>query len=302
MAICRLLNHRFTSCIFTISILFQISACDTAQFADAVAGNLVSSDSSNSATSSLTPDEFLREPDHNATILNGADTTATNNTNDSIATTASSISRQSTTDDIMYSYFSDLSDAKPLNNAVLEQRTVYMFTNSSLYTQIRYYCCKRFDDDGNSTSEDHNKTVKIVSAPYIFTVDISQYSTTGTRELYFDATRANGSGHDSDSVYFNIQSTIANPAPAPSFSDVGLSWVAPSEREDNSGLSLSEIAGYKIYYGTSKGTYPIEVSVNDRTVVARTLNLAQGTYYFVMTTLDMDGRESKYSAELKIAI
>lgn len=298
MTICQLVNHRFISCLFTVSVLFQLAACDTAQVTDAVAGNSVSNDSS-------TSDEFLREPDQNITILNSSDTNSTDNSNESITSTASSISLQPTTDDIMYSYNSDLSDARPLSNAALGQTTVYLFSNTSLYSSMRFYCCKGVS--GSSIGENHSPSVTVSTAPFIYAIDTSQYTTNGIRELYVDATRANASGYDSITVNFSIQSSTASsqpaPAPAPvSYSDVNLSWVAPSEREDNSGLSLSEIAGYKIYYGTSKGTYPIEISVNDRTMDARTLNLAQGTYYFVMTTLDMDGRESKYSTELKIII
>ncbi len=84
---------------------------------------------------------------------------------------------------------------------------------------------------------------------------------------------------------------------------VSLSWVAPAEREDTTALSLSEIAGYKIYYSTTQGQYSSSVTINDSTAVGYTFtNFSSGTYYFVVTTIDTDGRESTYSAEIVKAI
>ncbi len=81
--------------------------------------------------------------------------------------------------------------------------------------------------------------------------------------------------------------------------DINLSWVAPAEREDNSGLLLSEISGYKVYYGTTSGKYPNTIPVNNGSATGYTITgLNSGTYYFVVTTLDTDGRESQYSTEI----
>lgn len=85
--------------------------------------------------------------------------------------------------------------------------------------------------------------------------------------------------------------------------DVSLSWVAPAEREDNSAISLSEIAGYKIYYSTTQGSYNNSVDINDGTAQGYTFtNFQAGTYYFVITTRDSDRRESQYSSEVTIVI
>ena len=80
-----------------------------------------------------------------------------------------------------------------------------------------------------------------------------------------------------------------------------LSWVAPAERTDNSSLSMAEIAGYRIYYGTAQGSYSQHVVINDAYADEYNLggiNLPTGTYYAVMTTVDTDGRESSYSQEV----
>ncbi len=82
-----------------------------------------------------------------------------------------------------------------------------------------------------------------------------------------------------------------------------LAWVAPSGREDSTGLSLSEIAGYRIYYGTATGSYQNQYYVSDSIAVqAQITGVPLGTYYLVMTTIDTDGRESSYSPEVVVTL
>ena len=77
-----------------------------------------------------------------------------------------------------------------------------------------------------------------------------------------------------------------------------LSWRAPSQRVDGKTLSMSEIDGYRIYYGTSPGDYDSVLSVdNPYTFRLRIDDLPAGTYYFAMTTVDTNGLESDYSVE-----
>jgi len=84
---------------------------------------------------------------------------------------------------------------------------------------------------------------------------------------------------------------------------LGLSWVAPSERVDNTSLALSEIASYHIYYGTETGDYQNQFDVNDGSAVAaQIVDVPSGTYYIVLTTVDTEGRESSYSSEIVVTI
>jgi len=78
-----------------------------------------------------------------------------------------------------------------------------------------------------------------------------------------------------------------------------LSWVAPSEREDGSGLSLSEIARFRVYYGTSSGDYSDTIDINDNAAVQMALvNIPSGTFFIAITAVDADGLESTYSTEV----
>lgn len=84
---------------------------------------------------------------------------------------------------------------------------------------------------------------------------------------------------------------------------ISLSWVAPSQRDNGDSISMSEIAGYRIYYGTVQGAYEHQIEINSGSIDQATLDdLSGGTYYMVVTTIDTDGRESAYSDELEATI
>jgi hypothetical protein len=68
-------------------------------------------------------------------------------------------------------------------------------------------------------------------------------------------------------------------------------------RSDGTPLSLSDIDGYYIYYGTSAGDYLYRINVADGTAQAATMtDMPVGPYYLVMTTYDVNGLESAYSS------
>lgn len=74
-----------------------------------------------------------------------------------------------------------------------------------------------------------------------------------------------------------------------------LSWAAPTQRDD--GSPLTNLAGYRIRYGTSPGNYVNQVQISNPGVTSCVIeNLAPGTYYFVATAYDSSGAESEYSA------
>ena len=78
-----------------------------------------------------------------------------------------------------------------------------------------------------------------------------------------------------------------------------VSWTAPTTRSDGTPMSLSDIDGYRIYYGTSRGNYTQQVNITNGAATSRTVNnLPVGQYYLVMTTYDQDGRESAQSPEI----
>ena len=66
---------------------------------------------------------------------------------------------------------------------------------------------------------------------------------------------------------------------------VELSWLAPSENDD--GSPLTDLAGYKIYWGTQPGEYPNSVTIDNPGTVTYVLEgLVPATYYFVATAFN----------------
>lgn len=80
-----------------------------------------------------------------------------------------------------------------------------------------------------------------------------------------------------------------------------LSWTPPSERADGTALALSEIAAYRVYYGTVKGQYTGTLLIEDGSVDdAKLGEIPAGKYFIVVTTIDTDDRESIYSNEVEV--
>jgi hypothetical protein len=71
---------------------------------------------------------------------------------------------------------------------------------------------------------------------------------------------------------------------------INLQWTAPVARTDGTPLSLADIDGYYIDYGTSSNNYPNRLEVPDGTAQSATItDLPVGTYYIVMKTYDVGG-------------
>lgn len=81
--------------------------------------------------------------------------------------------------------------------------------------------------------------------------------------------------------------------------DVSLSWDAPTTNED--GTQLTDLSGYKVYYGNLSGEYSNTEDVGNLTTYKVT-NLGDGEWYFVVTAYDTSGNESAYSNEVSETI
>jgi len=65
----------------------------------------------------------------------------------------------------------------------------------------------------------------------------------------------------------------------------------------------SDLAGYRIYYGTSSRSYGPYIPVDKNTTSYTINNLTEGqTYYFALTAVDTSGNESGYSQEVSKSI
>ncbi len=73
-----------------------------------------------------------------------------------------------------------------------------------------------------------------------------------------------------------------------------LSWQPPTQNSD--GSPLTNLAGFKVYWGTSQGSYPNSVTLNNPGLTTYVVeNLLPATWFFVTTSFNADGVESQYS-------
>jgi hypothetical protein len=79
-----------------------------------------------------------------------------------------------------------------------------------------------------------------------------------------------------------------------SLGSVTLNWMPPTQNED--GTPLTDLAGYRFYWGTTPGSYPNSVTVSNPGITTYVVeNLAPGTYEFVAKSYNSSGVESSYS-------
>jgi hypothetical protein len=73
-----------------------------------------------------------------------------------------------------------------------------------------------------------------------------------------------------------------------------LTWTPPTM--NTNGTPLTNLSGYRVYWGTAAGNYPNGVTLNNPGLTSYVVgNLAPGTYYFVVTALSSAGVESQFS-------
>jgi hypothetical protein len=70
-----------------------------------------------------------------------------------------------------------------------------------------------------------------------------------------------------------------------------VSWVPPTDNTD--GTPVGDLAGFRVYYGTSSESLTETIDVNGATTTTYVVTgLSKGTYYFAVTAISSDGLES----------
>jgi Fibronectin type III domain len=101
-----------------------------------------------------------------------------------------------------------------------------------------------------------------------------------------------GCNDKSDSSQASSSTTSQSAPPAPGTAQV--SWEAPTATI--SGTSLTNLAGYTVFYGTSPAALNQSVNVTDPTATSFTVSgLTSGTWYFTVAAYSADGTESQPS-------
>ena len=92
----------------------------------------------------------------------------------------------------------------------------------------------------------------------------------------------------------------SNP-PTASVGVVTINWNPPTQNTD--GSALTNLAGFKIHYGTASQRYTQTITVSNPGLATYVVsNLPPGTYYFAVTAYSSAGTESPPSAEVHATV
>jgi hypothetical protein len=82
---------------------------------------------------------------------------------------------------------------------------------------------------------------------------------------------------------------------------VTLNWSPPAINTD--GSALTDLSGYKVFYGTASRQYFGALSVPDPHVASAVIDgLAPGRWYFAIKSVNASGEESDYSGEVEVVL
>jgi hypothetical protein len=79
-----------------------------------------------------------------------------------------------------------------------------------------------------------------------------------------------------------------------------LTWSKPTQNED--GSPLTDLAGYRIYYGTSSNL-DRQLEIGNGSITTTSIEgLAAGTWYFAMTSVNSSGEESERTQRVSVIL
>jgi len=137
-------------------------------------------------------------------------------------------------------------------------------------------------------------TFSIQNKPSWATFSSSTGQLSGTPQVGDAGTYANISIRVSDG---NLSDTLPNFTITVNQFSLGsatLNWTPPTQNAG--GSVLMDLAGFKIYYGTSPGNYPNQITINNPGITTYLIdNLTPDTWYFVSTAFNSSSMESDFS-------
>ncbi len=104
-----------------------------------------------------------------------------------------------------------------------------------------------------------------------------------------------GSGSSSDGT---VTPPPPPPPPPPTTPSVTIAWDAPTTNED--GTPLTDLAGIRVYYGTSSGQYDESLDVIGSDIVTIGDLIQGATYYIAISAFDTSGYESDLTNEISV--
>ena len=128
-------------------------------------------------------------------------------------------------------------------------------------------------------------------------------STTGSnpQTAADSGTSTSGSSTTSGSTTTTGSAGSTPPSTPVAGTSVTLGWVAPTE--NSNGTPITDLAGYKIHYGTASENYTKVVAVSNPSLSRYVLDsLESGTYFLAITAYNSKGIESTLSGEISATL
>jgi hypothetical protein len=150
---------------------------------------------------------------------------------------------------------------------------------------------------GTSTDSTTDTVTKDTTTQVISDGTTTSASSTNTDTSIIPVTEVNTT--DNNSTLGTVTDTVTSDTSTTDASLINLaklSWTIPTTRSDESPLTLSEIAGYRVYMGSDSVSLRMIVDLNDGSTTTYTVSgLNVGTHYFAVTTYDTNDNESSLS-------
>ena len=160
--------------------------------------------------------------------------------------------------------------------------------DSIVYGRTYTFVPSASDPDGNGVSFD------IANKPAWASFDRGTGTLEGTPEAADVGSYPNITISVTDGLYAVALRSFSIAVVGSAVGSVMLSWDPPTQRDD--GTPLTNLAGYKLHWGTALGHYPNLASIPNPGIAAYVVDqLTPGTYYLVATAYDSSGMESSYS-------
>lgn len=188
-----------------------------------------------------------------------------------------------------------------ISGEVLAAPSKYTSTSTITYNGITYqYSGSSTCADGTAALRQNRKwwcpLVTTTSTPTT-TPTAPTSDTTATTGTSTTTDTSTSSGTTTDTT-IPTTTTIT----APKTYNASVSWTIPSTRADGTPLTVSELAGYEVYYTNDSGSVSVSVPVSGgSTASAVVSNLASGNYYFSISAIDSTGLKSALSTVASVS-
>jgi hypothetical protein len=126
-------------------------------------------------------------------------------------------------------------------------------------------------------------------------------STTGSNPQTAADSSTSGSSTSGSTTAGSTTTTGSTAPTTVAGTSLTLGWEAPTQ--NSNGTPITDLAGYKIHYGTASANYTKVVAVSNPSLSRYVLDsLESGTYFFAITAYNSKGIESTLSGEISATL